>query len=143
MLMSFNLRDADVVQLIQTFSKFTGLSTVIDPSVSGRVSVNLNDVPWDNAFDAILVSQGLAYNVRAKVLNVMPESKAYAGPPIEKSLHLEHVKPTFFLAFAKPLSADHAEIIIADDNSGTLILRGNEHGVVPAAWAFQTIDKMD
>jgi serine/threonine protein kinase len=140
--MSFNLRDADVVQLIQTFSRFTGLSAVIDPSVRGSVSVNLNDVPWDNAFDAILRSQGLAYNVPAHVINVTPESKAYDGPPVEKSIHLERVKPTFFLAFAKSLSADHAEIVLADDNSGTLILRGDERSVVPAVWAFQTIDKM-
>ena len=103
--MSLNLADADLVQLVQVISKNVGLSTVIDPSIHGRVTVYLPLIPWDNGMDAILVSQGLSYSVQGDVLTVFPESKVYSGALVERTLHLRHEKATFFRAFEKAMAS--------------------------------------
>ncbi|HYS52579.1 MAG TPA: protein kinase [Thermoanaerobaculia bacterium] len=140
--MSLDLADADLVQLIQVISKNVRLSTVIDPSIHGRVTVSLPRIPWDNGLDAILVSQGLSYSVQGDVLTVFPESKIYSGTPVERTLHLRRENPTFFRAFEKAMASQREEIVVADDASGTLILRGASQVVEPTVKVFQTIDEL-
>ncbi|HEY8181466.1 MAG TPA: protein kinase [Thermoanaerobaculia bacterium] len=139
---SLNLADANVVDVIRKFASFAGLSVVIDPSVHGSVTMNLPDIPWDNSLNAILVSQGLTFVVRDDVMTVFPESRAYSGVAIERTLHLRHEKPTFFRAFEKAMATQREEIVLADDTSGTLILRGPTHFVDKTVIVFQTIDDL-
>ncbi|PYQ47332.1 MAG: hypothetical protein DMF59_19130 [Acidobacteria bacterium] len=141
--MSLDLADADLVQLIQVISKSVGLSTVIDPSIHGRVTVSLPRIPWDNGLEAILVSQGLSYSVQGDVLTVFPESKVYSGTPVERTLHLRREKPTFFSAFEKAMASQREEIVVADDAARTFILRGASQVVDPTVQVFQTIDDLD
>ncbi|HEY8181725.1 MAG TPA: hypothetical protein VII32_05760, partial [Thermoanaerobaculia bacterium] len=88
------------------------------------------------------VSQGLTFVVRDDVMTVFPESRAYSGVAIERTLHLRHEKPTFFRAFEKAMTTQREEIVLADDTSGTLILRGPTQFVDKTVRIFQTIDDL-
>lgn len=68
--MSLELKDADVKDVLRTFAKITGLNVVVDPDVSGSVTVQLENVPWDQALDIILRINNLDYVVENNVLRV-------------------------------------------------------------------------
>ena len=67
---SLELKDADVKDVLRTFAKITGLNVVVDPGVSGSVTVNLENVPWDQCLDIILRINNLDYVVENNVLRV-------------------------------------------------------------------------
>ena len=56
---TLTLKDADIRDLLRSFSEFSGLNFVIQPSVRGTVTVQLTDVPWDQALDLILKTNDL------------------------------------------------------------------------------------
>jgi len=57
---SLSLRDADLVETIRSLARIGEVNVVIQPGVSGRVTVELHDVPWDQALDVILRTHSLA-----------------------------------------------------------------------------------
>jgi type IV pilus assembly protein PilQ len=77
---SLSLKDADIKDVLRTFAKLTGLNIVVDPVVSGSVTVELRDVPWDQAFELILVINGLDYEMLNNVVYVAPKAKLARQP---------------------------------------------------------------
>jgi len=54
---------------------FTGLNIVASDDVSGELTLNLKDVPWDQALDVILETKGLAKRKKGNVVWIAPASK--------------------------------------------------------------------
>ena len=48
--------------MLRTFADLTGLNMAIDPGVSGSVTVDFVDVPWDQALDLILRQNNLTFS---------------------------------------------------------------------------------
>jgi len=69
---SIILRDADIKDVLHTFSKLTHMSIAIDPDVKASVTIELHDVPWDQALDLILRQHKLAAKFENGVLLVKP-----------------------------------------------------------------------
>lgn len=67
---SLNLKDADIKDVLRTFAQLTGLNIAIDPGVTGSVTVDFVDVPWDQALDIILRQNGLSYVLEGNVMRV-------------------------------------------------------------------------
>jgi type IV pilus assembly protein PilQ len=67
---SLNLKDADIKDVLRTFAQLTGLNIAVDPQVSGTVTVDFVDVPWDQALDLILRQNGLTYVLEGNVMRV-------------------------------------------------------------------------
>lgn len=67
---SLELKDADIKDVLRMFAKTTGLNIVVDPDVSGTVTVQLENVPWDQCLDTILKINRLSYVVENNVLRV-------------------------------------------------------------------------
>ncbi|WP_084155670.1 type IV pilus secretin PilQ [Halomonas halocynthiae] len=69
---SLNFQDIEVRSVLAIIAEFTGLNLVASDSVTGRVTLNLDDVPWDQALDLVLKSHGLASRQRGNVIVVAP-----------------------------------------------------------------------
>lgn len=67
---SLSLRDADLKEVLRSFARLSGTNVVIDPSVEGSVTLELKEVPWDQALAVILKAHGLAAEVDGKVWTV-------------------------------------------------------------------------
>jgi len=67
---SLDLKDADIRDVLRTFSKLARFNLVIDPDVRGSVTVRLENVPWDQALDVILRVNGLGYVLEGNVARV-------------------------------------------------------------------------
>lgn len=57
---TLRLRDADLRDVVIALARMTGTSVAIDPGVTGRVTIDLVDVPAAQALDLILAQHGLA-----------------------------------------------------------------------------------
>jgi len=68
--LSLNLKDADIKDVLHTFQQLTGLNIAVDPQVSGAVTVDFTDIPWDQALEIILRQNGLAYVLEGNVMRV-------------------------------------------------------------------------
>lgn len=67
---SLDLKDADIRDVLLTFSRLARLNMVIDPDVRGSVTVRLEDVPWDHALEVILKVNGLGYVLEGNIVRV-------------------------------------------------------------------------
>lgn len=65
-----NLKDADIKDVLRTFAQLTGLNIAIDPGVAGTVTVEFNDVPWDQALELILKQNGLTFSLQGNVMRI-------------------------------------------------------------------------
>ncbi len=76
---SLDLKDADLKDVLRTFAELTKLNIAIDPEVKGSVTLRLHDVPWDQALDVILRTNGLGSVLEGNVLRVGIPDKLLAG----------------------------------------------------------------
>ena len=133
---SLNLKDADIKDVLRTFSDLTGLNIAVDPGVNASVTVNFNEVPWDQALDIILKQNGLTYTLEGNVLRVgtierlSAEAAASRRIEEESKLNVPLVTVIFKLSYAratevqgllKDLASPHARIIV-DSRTNQLII---------------------
>ena len=137
---SLELKDADIKDVLRTFAKITGLNVVVDPDVSGSVTVNLENVPWDQCLDLILKINRLDYVVENNVLRVaridrLTQEKAQQAAYRKEA---ENARPmrtvTKTLSYAKAsavksvltsqsfILSDRGSVVV-DDRTNTLIIR--------------------
>jgi type II secretory pathway component HofQ len=72
---SLDLKDADIRDVLLTFSRLARLNMVIDPDMRGSVTVRLENVPWDQALDVILKVNGLGYVLEGNIVRVGAPAK--------------------------------------------------------------------
>jgi TonB family protein len=67
---SIDLKDADIRDVMKTFSQLTKMEIVVGNDVSGRVTVTERDTPWMEAFDHILRDANLRYERAGDTIQV-------------------------------------------------------------------------
>ncbi len=67
---TLSLRDSDVTQVLRMFADKAGLNIIFDPNVSGTVTMDLVDVPLNDAFELIMEMNQLYYLVDNNTLIV-------------------------------------------------------------------------
>jgi len=109
---SLNLVDADIRQVFRLFHEISGLNFVLDPGVSGRVTIVVDDVPWDQALDLILKNNGLDKVLDNNVIRIATTQKlaqeAGARKALKeaKELETDTVTITRTLSYAKARDVD-------------------------------------
>lgn len=70
--LSLNFQQINVRAALQVIADFTGLNFVTSDSVTGTLTLRLQDVPWDQALDIILQTRGLGMRQSGNVVWVAP-----------------------------------------------------------------------
>ena len=60
---TLSLKEADLAETLRSFAQLGNFNLILDPNVSGSVTVELKNVPWDQALDAILKTHGLGMEI--------------------------------------------------------------------------------
>ena len=71
---SLDFQDADVIPIYRFLAEIGGYNIVVHPSVKGRVTLKLTDVPWDHALDIILELTSSGKQVEGNILRIAPAS---------------------------------------------------------------------
>ncbi|MEC4749699.1 type IV pilus secretin PilQ [Methylomicrobium sp. Wu6] len=93
--LSLNFQDIDIRSVIAVLSEFTGQNVVAGDDVTGTVTVKLDDVPWDEALDFIMMTKGLEKYETGNVTLVAPVGKIkdYKEKQKEKEVVIEQLDP--------------------------------------------------
>lgn len=81
--LSLNFQNIEVRSVLQLIADFTGLNLVASDSVNGSITLRLQNVPWDQALDLILKTQGLDKRQIGNVLLVAPAEEIAAREKME------------------------------------------------------------
>ncbi len=70
--LSLNFQDIEVRSVLQLIADFTGLNLVASDTVTGSITLRLENVPWDQALEIVLKAKGLDKRQQGNVLMVAP-----------------------------------------------------------------------
>ena len=151
---SLDLKDADIKDVFRTISQLTQLNIVVDPEVRGTVTVQLEDVPWDQALDLILKQNGLGYVLENNIMRIattaklqaeqsdrarLAEARQAAEPTRTLIKKLSYARANEVIQTVKSVMSKRGDIVI-DARTNTLIIR-EIPTYLPAV--LQLIDQLD
>ncbi|MBU1236929.1 MAG: type IV pilus secretin PilQ [Gammaproteobacteria bacterium] len=80
---SLNFQNIPLRELLHVFADITNFNIVISDSVTGNVSLRLNEVPWDQALEIVLKQKGLAMRKNGNVIWIAPGDELAAREKID------------------------------------------------------------
>ena len=120
---SLNFQDIQVRAVLQLLADFTGVNIVVSDAVTGNITLRLNDVPWDQALDIILTTQGLD---KRQLGNVMLIDKATAFAARET----EQLKETLAAKKLAPVRSDLMQINYAKASDIATMLKDKSNSLL-------------
>ncbi|MGB5445932.1 MAG: type IV pilus secretin PilQ, partial [Psychromonas sp.] len=115
---SLNFQDIPVRTVLQLIADFNGFNLVITDSVSGNITLRLDDVPWDQALDIILKVKGLGKRMDGNVLMIAPatELAAKERAQLESEKEVGSLAPVYseFLQINYAKAADISAMLTND-----------------------------
>jgi type IV pilus assembly protein PilQ len=73
--LSFNFQDIEVRAVLQILADFTELNLVASDTVQGRITLRLENVPWDQALALVLKTKGLDKRLDGNVMMIAPAAE--------------------------------------------------------------------
>ncbi|HEV2297619.1 MAG TPA: type IV pilus secretin PilQ [Candidatus Acidoferrales bacterium] len=133
---SLNFKDLDVLDFFRLIHELSGLNVVVDPDVKGRLTIVLDNVPWDQALDIVLKNFDLDKQVDGNVIRIATKATMKREADEERDLAKAQVEAADLVTTTRVLSyakaGDMAETVkkflssrgdvLADARSNTLII---------------------
>jgi type IV pilus assembly protein PilQ len=93
--LSLNFQEIEIRSVIAILAEFTEQNVVAGDDVTGTITLKLNDVPWDEALDFIMMTKGLEKFESGDVTLIAPigKIKEYKEQQQETSTVLEQLDP--------------------------------------------------
>ena len=109
--MTLDFQDIEVRSVLQIIAEFTSLNLVASDTVTGNITLWLDDVPWDQALEIILKAKGLDKRQEGNVLMVAPAAEIAEQErlQVEANKQLQELAP-LETTFVRIKYADAAEI---------------------------------
>ncbi|NNF67810.1 MAG: type IV pilus secretin PilQ [Gammaproteobacteria bacterium] len=73
--LTLNFQDIDTRAVLQLLADVSGMNVVVSDTVTGNVTLRLQNVPWDQALDIILETKGLDMRQRGNVVIIAPAAE--------------------------------------------------------------------
>jgi len=155
---SMDFQSADLRAVLRVFAEDNGLNIVIDPSVQGEVNVALTQVPWDQAFDIILRSNGLDYEVNGTVVRIasvqllqqeaqdralLAQREAEAGELVLFTRTLSYARAEDLTQLVRDTSLSQRGDVFTDPRTNTLIIRDIEDRMTSLSDLLNTLDRAE
>ncbi len=146
--LSLNFQNIEVRSVLQLIADFTDLNLVASDTVSGSITLRLQNVPWDQALDLVLKTKGLDKRKIGNVLLVAPaeEIAARERQELESQRQIAELAPLrrelIQVNYAK--AADIARLfasVTATDGQqrGSITVDDRTNSII----ALETQDKLD
>jgi len=116
-LINVNFQNVDIHSVLSLLAEVNDFSLVVADSVSGNITLRLVNVPWDQALDMVLRSEGLGQRIEGTVMYIAPAGDIAAAELQE----LENDQQQVNLA---PLVTEYIEINYADAATIAQLLSG-------------------
>ncbi|MGZ8935507.1 MAG: type IV pilus secretin PilQ [Methylobacter sp.] len=121
--LSLNFQDIDIRSVIAILAEFTGQNVVAGDDVTGTITLKLDDVPWDEALDFIMMTKDLEKYETGNVSLIAPVGKIKDYK--EKQQATEAVVEQL-----EPLVTEYIKINYARAENFRNLLNGRDSGVI-------------
>ncbi|EPI7600508.1 type IV pilus secretin PilQ [Neisseria gonorrhoeae] len=75
---SLDFQDVEIRTILQILAKESGMNIVASDSVSGKMTLSLKDVPWDQALDLVMQARNLDMRQQGNIVNIAPRDELLA-----------------------------------------------------------------
>ncbi|TAK55561.1 MAG: type IV pilus secretin PilQ [Gammaproteobacteria bacterium] len=127
--LTLNFQDIDVRAVLQLLADTSGQNIVVSDSVKGRVTLRLQNVPWDQALDLVLKTKGLDQRRKDNVIMVAPQAEIAAREKAELAAQkdIQDLAPlrTEFLTVNYAKASEIARLVRSAGGGSLLSARGN------------------
>jgi type IV pilus assembly protein PilQ len=120
--------NADVTDVLRTFAQLSGLNVVVQPGVTGQVTAEMENVPWDQALEQVLKINKLGYELEGNVMRIAPVSVLREEAREKQELAEARALAVPLRTIMKPLSYARANDIaqlLKSGQAGLLSQRGS------------------
>ena len=146
--------DVDIRDVVRFFSTITGLNIVVDPGVSGPVTMTLYSVPWDAALISVLRTHDLGYAVDRNVVRITTTTKLAAeaeararlvdqeraaSPLFTETVKLSYARADEMLDLTLTQMTDRGDAIV-DVRTNSLILKDTRDGIDNVVQLLESLD---
>ena len=119
--------DADIADVVSGFAAFSGRTIVIGTGITGKVTAEIKNQPWDLAFAAVLDAQGLAYQTKPGgiiiVLKKTDLARADSTTPVETRLvRVNYAKASSLVPAVQSLLTKSRGQVVADTTNNALVI---------------------
>ncbi|GGO65694.1 type IV pilus secretin PilQ [Bowmanella pacifica] len=122
---SLDFQDVPVRQVLQVIAQINGFNLVTTDTVTGNVTINLANVPWDQALGMILKIKGLDKRMEGNILLVAPAEEL-------ASRETQRLQSQQQVADLAPLKSETIQINYAKAAEMATILKSGEGGILSA-----------
>jgi type IV pilus assembly protein PilQ len=118
--------NADLREVTAGFAAFSGRTIILNKDISGKVTAEIKNQPWDIAFNAVLESQGLTANVlEGGILQVIDKkdlARADSTVPVETRLvRVNYAKAAALVPSVQSILTKRGAVV-ADSTSNALVI---------------------
>ncbi len=140
---SLDFKDADIKNVFRLLAEVSGLNIVVTDEVKKKVTVRLTDVPWDQAMDLLVDTNGLGKEQVGNVVRISTTNQLKAErdalsaakkaednlEPLQTAyLNVNYAKVKELLDKIKPVLSSRGQIV-ADERSNTIVVRDIRKGI--------------
>jgi type IV pilus assembly protein PilQ len=152
---SLDFKDADIQNVLRVLADVSGLNIIATDDVQGKVTLHLNEVPWDQAFDLVLRTNRLEKTQEGNVVRVSSVKRlteerdalkqANASEVELEPLRVKYIRVNYARADealvdkVKGVLSDRGAVTF-DDRTNTIIVRDIEHGINDASHLIGELD---
>jgi len=152
--MSFNFQDIPVRNVLQIIGQKMGINLVISDNVSGNITLQLEDVPYDQALDIILKTKDLDKRVNGNVMLISTfedlvtrESKELKSkedlktlaPVEQETVQIKYAKAKQITDVIKNFSTPKGSIVF-DERTNKLIISDTRDRIEDLKKKIETLD---
>jgi type IV pilus assembly protein PilQ len=116
---TFQYKDIDIHNALQLIAGMSDLNIITSDDVQGKLTMRLVDVPWDQALDVILISNGLAKEQIGNVIRIVPLERMRAEQ--QERLQIQQG-----LEKLEPLVSEHVMLNFAVAETVADMLQGSQ-----------------
>lgn len=98
---TLDFQNIDIRTILQILAKESGLNIVASDSVTGQMTINLHNVPWDQALDLVLETRNLEMRKDGNIITVAPRQELLAQDKanLEAQGEIQNLGPLFSRTF--------------------------------------------
>jgi len=147
--MSIDVQNEEIPNILKMISEFSGKTIAVSEAVSGRVTLKLKDVPWDQALDIVLSARNLGVEESGDVLTVndlptfglRPHSHTKLADERVAARHLAPLEKKVFIPKYAPIGQVATELNKLKTERGKIVSIGNDIYVEDKPEAIEAMSK--
>jgi len=134
--LNLDLKDLDIKDFFRLIHEISGLNVVLDPSVKGIVTIDVTDIPWDQALAIVLRNNSLECELEGNVLRIatletlkleadarrmQQEAQALAVPKQSYTRYLSYAHSKDVVNIVKKFLSPRGDVV-SDERSNAVII---------------------